>query len=123
MTVKTQDKPPVLKVTDAAKTRVADLIAKSDKPVEGLRVTVKTQGCNGMKYDIQYVEEAVPLDEVIDLGDGLKIFVDPMAVMFIIGSEMDWQESKFESTFTFSNPNETARCGCGESFSVDPKPN
>ena len=111
-------RPQILKVTEAAKARIASLMDKSDKPVAGLRVSVKTQGCNGMKYDIQYVDEAIPLDEVVELESGHKIFVDPMAVMFIIGSEMDWQESKFESTFTFNNPNETARCGCGESFSV-----
>lgn len=122
MTVKTQEKPDVLRVTEAAKARIASLVEKADKPIAGVRLTVKTVGCNGMKYDIQYVEEPIVHDEVVELDDGNKIFVDPMAIMFIVGSEMDWTEDKFESKFTFSNPNETARCGCGESFSVDPKP-
>lgn len=108
---------PVLTLTDAAADRVKALIAKSDKPVEGLRVGVKTTGCSGMSYVVEYAEEKKPFEDVIE-DKGVKIFIDPAAFMFLLGSTMDYEEGKLRSGFTFNNPNETARCGCGESFSV-----
>lgn len=107
-----------LSLTDAAAARVRDLIAKSDKPVAGLRVGVKTRGCSGMSYVVEYAEEPRTFEDVVE-DKGVKIFIDPTALMFIIGSTMDYRSDKLQSGFVFENPNETARCGCGESFSVD----
>ncbi|GAA0601148.1 iron-sulfur cluster assembly accessory protein [Caenispirillum bisanense] len=107
----------VLTLTDAAAARVKALIARSDKPVEGLRVGIKTRGCSGMSYVVEYAEDKKPFEDVVE-DKGVRIFVDPSALMFLIGSEMDYREDKMQSGFVFNNPNETARCGCGESFSV-----
>lgn len=107
----------VLTLTDAAAARVKALIAKSDKPVEGLRVGIKTRGCSGMSYVVEYAEEKKPFEDVVE-DKGVKIFVDPSALMFLLGSVMDYEDGKMQSGFVFTNPNETARCGCGESFSV-----
>ena len=94
MNIKSDSKPPILTLTDNAVKRVSDIIKGSNEPAIGIRISVKTQGCNGMKYDIQYVQDPIALDEVIELENGHKVFIDPMAVMFIIGSEMDWEESE-----------------------------
>jgi iron-sulfur cluster assembly accessory protein len=108
---------PVLTLTDAAADRVRHLVAKSEKPILGLRVGVSTRGCNGLTYTIEYAEDKRDLDEVVPI-DGATVFVDPLAVMYLVGSQMDWVEDKLESRFTFTNPNEKGRCGCGESFNV-----
>lgn len=107
-----------LTLTDAAAERVKALMAKSDTPVSGLRVGVKTRGCSGMSYVVEYAEDARPFEDVVE-DKGVKIFIDPTALMFIIGSVMDYRTDKLQAGFVFENPNETARCGCGESFSVD----
>jgi len=112
--------PKALSLTDAAAERVKALIAKSDRPVVGLRVGVKTRGCSGMTYVVEYAEEKKGFEEVVE-EKGVTIFIDPTAMMFILGSVMDYEDTKMRSGFVFQNPNETARCGCGESFSVDPK--
>ncbi len=104
-------------LTEAAVKRVKTLISKSEKPVLGLRVGVTTMGCNGHSYLVEYAEEQKPLEEVIH-QDGVTVFVDPLAMMYIFGATMDYVENKMESSFVFDNPNETGRCGCGESFSV-----
>lgn len=109
-----------LSLTDAAAARVRDLIAKSDKPVAGLRVGVKSRGCSGMSYVVEYAEAPRAFEDVVE-DKGVKIFIDPTALMFIIGSVMDYRTDKLQSGFVFENPNETGRCGCGESFSVDKK--
>lgn len=109
--------PPMLTLTDAAAERVKTLMANADEPVIGLRVGVSTKGCSGMSYVFEYATEKKKLEEEV-VDKGVRIFVDPAAVMFLIGSEMDYQEDKLRSGFVFSNPNETGRCGCGESFSV-----
>ena len=83
----------------------------------GIRIGIKTAGCSGMKYQVDYAYDKKPFEDAIT-DKGVTVLVDPAAVMFIIGSEMDWSEDKFSSGFVFNNPNETARCGCGESFSV-----
>ena len=109
----------VMTVTDAAAERVRAAVAGADRPVIGLRVGVKNGGCAGMSYTVEYAESANPLDEVID-AKGVKVLVDPKAVLFLLGSEMDVKTDKFASTFVFRNPNETAACGCGESVSITP---
>jgi iron-sulfur cluster assembly accessory protein len=108
---------PVITITEAAATRVKTLMAKADKPVKGLRVGVKSRGCSGLSYFVEYAEEKKKFEDVVE-DKGVTIFVDPTAVMFLIGTEMDYKEDKLQSGFVFINPNEKARCGCGESFSV-----
>ena len=103
-------------MTDAAMLRVKELM-KSKNEYIGLRVGIKTAGCSGMKYHIEYAKDVKKFEEKI-IFDDILILIDPAAVMFLIGSTMDYKESKFTSGFEFSNPNEIARCGCGESFSV-----
>lgn len=112
-----EQRPQLISLTDAAADRVKALIENSDKPVLGLRVGVTTKGCNGMSYVVEYAEDQSKLEEVVE-DKGVKIFVDPMAVMYVLGSTMDFVEDKFHSGFVFDNPNETGRCGCGESFSI-----
>jgi len=109
--------PKALTLTDAAAERVKELMSRSEKPLIGLRVGVKTRGCSGMSYFVEYAEEKKKFEEVVE-DKGVTILIDPAATMFLIGSEMDYAEDKFQSGFTFKNPNEKARCGCGESFSV-----
>lgn len=111
------ERPPVVTLTDAAADRVKTLVAKSDKPVQGLRIGVKTRGCSGMSYSVEYADEPKKFEEVVE-QKGVKLFIDPTAVMFILGSEVDYAEDRFSSGFTFTNPNEKGRCGCGESFHV-----
>ena len=108
---------PVITITEAAAERVKALIAKADTPVKGLRVGVKTRGCSGLSYFVEYADAKKKFEDVVE-DKGVTIFVDPTAVMFLIGTEMDYKEDKLQSGFVFNNPNEKARCGCGESFSV-----
>lgn len=107
----------VVTLTEAAAGRVRELMGQADGGVIGLRVGIKPRGCSGLSYIIEYAEETRPYEEVIE-DKGVRVFIDPAATMFLIGSEMDYQESQFQSGFTFSNPNEKGRCGCGESFHV-----
>lgn len=107
----------MISVTDAAAERVKALIAKSEDPVLGLRLGVSTRGCSGLSYTVEYAKEKKQFEEVIE-EKGVTLFIDPTAIMFLIGSEMDWKEDKFQTGFSFSNPNEKGRCGCGESFHV-----
>ena len=108
---------PMITLTDAAAERVKRLIDRSDKPVLGLRVGVKSRGCSGLSYFVEYAEDQKKFEDVVE-DKGVKIFIDPTAVMFLIGSEMDYVEEQFQTGFVFRNPNEKARCGCGESFHV-----
>jgi iron-sulfur cluster assembly accessory protein len=108
---------PMLTLTEAAAERVRKLIDKSDKPVAGLRIGISTRGCSGLSYKVEYAEEKKQFEEVVE-DKGVKIFIDPTAIMFLIGSEMDYIEEKFQTGFVFKNPNEKGRCGCGESFHV-----
>lgn len=108
---------PMMTLTDAAAERVKQLMAKADKPIVGLRVGVKAQGCSGMSYFVEYAEEKKKFEEVVE-DKGVTLLIDPAATMFLIGSEMDYKEDKLQSGFTFTNPNEKGRCGCGESFHV-----
>lgn len=109
--------PKALTITDAAAERVKALMAKAPGEIVGLRIGVKARGCSGLSYDIQYAKEKMKFDEVVE-DKGVTILIDPAAVMFLIGSEMDYVDDKFETGFKFSNPNEKGRCGCGESFHV-----
>jgi iron-sulfur cluster assembly protein len=106
-----------MSVTDAAAERIQALLAKRGKPSVGVRVGVRARGCSGLSYTLEYADEKGKYDEVIE-AKGVTILVDPKAVMFIIGTEMDYVEEKLQSGFTFRNPNEKGRCGCGESFHV-----
>jgi iron-sulfur cluster assembly protein len=108
---------PVVTLSDAAAMHVRQLMEKADSNVVGVRIGIKTAGCSGLQYDVQFATDQKPFEDKIE-QKGVTIFVDPTAVMFLIGSEMDWHEDKFAAHFVFNNPNEVARCGCGESFSV-----
>jgi len=104
-------------ITPAASDRIKGLLAARGKPSAGVRVGVRTKGCSGLSYTIEYADEIGKFDEVVDTGE-YKLLIDPKAVMFIIGTEMDFVEEKLKSGFVFRNPNEKGRCGCGESFHV-----
>ena len=106
-----------LTLTPSAVKRVRTLMERADKPVHGIRVGVTSKGCSGHSYQVEYAEDIRPLEEVVE-QDGAKVFIDPLALMFIIGSKMDFVEGKIQSGFTFENPNAKSLCGCGESFSV-----
>lgn len=108
---------PIVSLTERAAARVRSLMDKAEDGVIGLRVGVNSKGCSGLSYVVEYAREKRQFEEEVEL-DGARILIDPAATMFLIGSEIDYKESKLESGFTFTNPNETARCGCGESFSV-----
>jgi iron-sulfur cluster assembly protein len=109
----------VMSLTDAAAARVKEIIANTDKPIAGLRVGVRNGGCAGMSYTMEFAESVTPLDEVIE-DKGVKVLIDPKAVLFLLGSEMDFRKDKLAATFTFRNPNETSACGCGESVAITP---
>ncbi len=112
-----QTKPQLISLTDTAAEHVRELMQKSEAPVAGLRVSVNTKGCSGLSYVFEYAEEKRPFEEEVDY-DGARVFIDPMATMFLVGAVMDFEEGALRSGFTFNNPNEKSRCGCGESFSV-----
>ena len=109
--------PPLITLTDAAAERARHLMAQTDKPILGLRVGVKARGCSGLSYYVEYAEDQKKFEEVVE-DKGVRIFIEPTAIMFLIGSEMDYVEEQFQTGFVFRNPNEKARCGCGESFHV-----
>jgi iron-sulfur cluster assembly protein len=109
----------VMSLTDAAAERVRETIAMAEKPILGIRVGVRNGGCAGMSYTLVYAEAKNPLDEVIE-EKGVTILVDPKAVLFLLGTEMDVKTDVFSSTFVFRNPNETSACGCGESVAITP---
>ena len=104
-------------VTDAAAERIQALLARRGKPSVGIRVGVRSRGCSGLTYTLEYADEKGKFDEIVQ-DKGVTILIDPKATMFIIGTEMDFVEDKLQSGFTFRNPNEKGRCGCGESFHV-----
>lgn len=106
-------------LTDAAANRVKQIMASADKPIVGLRVGVKNGGCAGMSYTMEYAESVNPHDEVVE-DKGVKVLIDPKAVLFLLGTEMDWKTTKLSSQFVFNNPNQTSACGCGESVAITP---
>lgn len=110
-------RPQVMSVTPAAAERVKALIEGRDKPTAGIRIGVRSKGCSGLSYTLEFADAAQPMDEVVDTN-GVKLLIDPKAALFLIGTEMDYAEEKLKSGFVFTNPNEKGRCGCGESFHV-----
>jgi len=107
----------VIKLSDNAVSRIKEIMSKADGATIGVRVGVKSGGCAGMSYVMEYAKEAKKNEEVIE-DKGVKVFIDPNAIMYLLGTEMDYKTDKFSSEFVFKNPNETERCGCGESFKV-----
>ena len=114
-----QPRPQVMRLTDAAAERIKAVMAKADRPVAALRVGVKNGGCAGMSYYMEYADNVDPRDEVIE-DKGVRILVDPKAVLFLLGTEMDYKVDKLSAQFVFNNPNQTGACGCGESVQIEP---
>jgi len=112
-------RPKVVTLTEAAAERVKDIMARAEQPYVGLRVGVKNGGCAGQEYVLEYAEKTEPLDEVVE-DKGVTILIEPKAVLFLIGTEIDYEVSKLSAKFTFRNPNETDACGCGESVTIQP---
>ena len=112
-------KPTVMTLTDAAAERIREIMASKDGHIEGLRIGVKNGGCAGMEYTMDWAEEAEKFDEVVE-DKGVKVLIDAKAVLFLLGTEMDYQVETLKSGFVFNNPNQTSACGCGESVQLTP---
>ena len=112
-------RPQVMRLSETAAARIKELIAKAEHPIAGVRVGVKNGGCAGMEYTMEYVESIGPTDEVVE-DKGIKLLIDPKAVMLLLGTEMDWKVDKLSAQFVFNNPNQTSACGCGESVQLTP---
>ena len=112
-------RPQVMRLTEAAAQRIKDVMARADKPAVGVRVGVKNGGCAGMEYTMEYAETVNPTDEVVE-DKGVKLLIDPKAVLFLLGTEMDFKIEKLSAQFVFNNPNQTSACGCGESVQITP---
>ena len=112
-------RPQVMRLSDAAAARIKEILAKADRPLAGVRVGVKNGGCAGMAYTMEYAERIEKADEVIE-DKGVRVLIDPKAVLFLLGTEMDFKVDKLSSTFVFNNPNQTSACGCGESVQLTP---
>ena len=110
-------RPQVMSVTPSAAERVKALIDGRGKPTAGVRIGVRTKGCSGLSYTLEFADKQEPMDEVVET-EGVKLLIDPKASLFLIGTVMDYEEEKLKSGFVFRNPNEKGRCGCGESFHV-----
>ena len=109
----------VMSLTDAAAARVSDILARSEKPAVGIRVGVTKGGCAGMSYKVELADAVKPGDEVVD-DKGVRVLIDPAAMLFLLGTEMDYKVDKLSSQFVFNNPNQTSACGCGESVALTP---
>ncbi len=112
-------RPQVMRLTDAAAARIKDVMAKAEGAITGVRVGVKNGGCAGMAYTMEYATQTGPHDEVVE-DKGVRILIDPKAVMFLLGTEMDFKTDKLATQFVFNNPNQTSACGCGESVQLTP---
>jgi iron-sulfur cluster assembly protein len=112
-------RPQVMRLTESAASRIRDILARADKPIAGLRVGVKNGGCAGMSYTMEYAERVNPTDEIVD-DKGVRLLIDPKAVLFLLGTEMDYKADKLSTQFVFNNPNQTSACGCGESVQLTP---
>ena len=108
----------IIKLSESAATRIKEIMSSADNSAIGVRVGVQSGGCAGMSYVLEYSKKINSNDEIIE-DKGVKVFIDPAAVMYLLGTEMDYKKEEFSSTFVFNNPNETERCGCGESFKID----
>ncbi|HEX4534166.1 MAG TPA: iron-sulfur cluster assembly accessory protein [Rhizomicrobium sp.] len=116
---KKRERPKAIRLSDAAAARIREIMANADGAYAGVRVGVTNGGCAGMAYTMDYAGEAQPFEEVVE-DKGVKVFIDPKAIMFLIGTEMDFVREKLGARFVFNNPNQTAACGCGESVSITP---
>jgi iron-sulfur cluster assembly protein len=114
-----RERPKPVKLTEAAAVRIAAIMANADGQYQGVRVGVTNGGCAGMSYTMDYAAEAKPFEEVME-DRGVKIFIDPKAILFLIGTELDFVQEKLGARFIFNNPNQTSACGCGESVSITP---
>ena len=112
-------RPQVIRLTDAAAERIKYVMANATHPVVGVRVGVKNGGCAGMAYTMEYADKVGPADEVVE-DKGVRVLIDPKAILFLIGTELDFVQEKLGSRFIFNNPNQTSACGCGESVSITP---
>ena len=110
---------PGMRLTEAAAGRLGEIMARAEKPAAGLRIGVKNGGCAGMEYTMEWADAASPLDEVVE-DRGVRLLIDAKAVLFLIGTEMDYQTGALKSGFVFNNPNQTSACGCGESVQLKP---
>ena len=108
-----------MRLTDAAATRIKEVMAQANGDVAGVRVGVKNGGCAGMEYTMEYARAVGPADEVVE-EKGIKLLIDPKAVLFLLGTEMDYRRDKLSAQFVFNNPNQTSACGCGESVQIEP---
>ena len=108
---------PIIKLSDNAALKIKEIMSNAEQGSLGVRVSVKSGGCAGMSYVMEYAKKVNPNDEVIE-DKGVKVFIDSAAVMYLLGTEMDYKEEEMSSSFVFNNPNETERCGCGESFKI-----
>jgi len=109
---------PIIKLSDNAAARIREIMSDAEKDALGVRVSVKSGGCAGMSYVMEYLKELNPSDEIVE-DKGVKVFIDPAAVIYLLGTEMDYKTEDFSSSFVFNNPNVTERCGCGASFKTD----
>ncbi len=109
----------LMRLSDAAASRIREMIAGSEHPIAGVRVGVKNGGCAGMSYTMEYAKSADPRDEVVE-EKGVRLLIDPKAVLFLIGTEMDYRVDKLSAGFVFNNPNQTSACGCGKSVAITP---
>ena len=114
---KPRPRPQVMKLTDAAAARINELTKRADSEIVGLRVGIKNGGCAGQSYTVEYARDIRPTDEVVE-DKGVKILVDPKAVLFLLGTEMDYKADKMSAQFIFNTPNQTGACGCGESVQL-----
>jgi|ERR1700736_4615418 iron-sulfur cluster assembly protein len=112
-------RPQVMRLSEAAAARIREVLASADRPIAGVRVGVKNGGCAGMSYTMEYAEQVAPSDEVVE-EKGVRVFVDPKAVLFLLGTEMDYKVERLSAQFVFNNPNQTSACGCGESVALTP---
>jgi iron-sulfur cluster assembly protein len=116
---KVRPRPQVMRLTDAAAERVKELAGRADSKIVGLRVGIKNGGCAGQSYTVEYAHEVRATDEVVE-DKGVKVLVDPKAVLFLLGTEMDYKADKMQAQFVFNNPNQVSACGCGESVQLTP---
>lgn len=112
-------RPQIMKLTDAAAHRISEIMSKADKPVAGLRIGVKNGGCAGMEYTVDLVKEAKAGEDKVETPKG-TVFVAPQAVLFLLGTQLDFEVTKLRTGFVFNNPNQTSACGCGESVEIAP---
>ena len=112
-------RPKVVTLTDAAATRMTEIMSAADEAFTGVKIGVKNGGCAGMEYTMDYAIEAGPLDEVVE-ENGVKVMIDPKAILFFLGTEIDFVTEKLSQRFVFNNPNQTDACGCGESVTIVP---